>query len=153
LLGCHPPAGHPPAVIHLPAIHLLAIHLPAIHLLAIHLPAIHLLAIHLPAIHLPAIHLLAIHLLAHLPAIHLLAIHLLAIHLLAIHLPAIHPALNKASPAARPRDQIYAARCAVRVLLDLHHLPLLFCEILWPRPAVHGSWVPRGQLRLTGANR
>jgi hypothetical protein len=142
LLGCHPPAGHPPAVIHLPAIHLLAIHLPAIHLLAIHLP-IHLPAIH-PAIHLPAIHLLAIH---------LLAIHLLAIHLPAIHLPAIHPALNKASPAARPRDQIYAARCAVRVLLDLHHLPLLFCEILWPRPAVHGSWVPRGQLRLTGANR
>jgi hypothetical protein len=104
------------------------IHLLAIHLLAIHLLAIHLLAIHLLAIHLLAIHLLAIHLLA----IHLLAIHLLAIHLLAIHLLACHPALNKARAAALPRGQIYAARCAVRVLLDLHHLPLLFCAILWP---------------------
>jgi hypothetical protein len=50
-------------------------------------------------------------------------------------------ALNKASPAARPRDQICTARCAGRVSLGLLHLPLLFCAILWrgPRPVDPGS--------------
>jgi hypothetical protein len=116
-----------------PVIHLLVIHLPVIHLPVIHLLVIHLLVIHLLVIHLLVIHLLVIHL----PVIHLLVIHLLVIHLL-----AIHPALNKASAAARPRDQICAARCAGRVSFGLLPLPLLFCAILWRWCAGRGSRGP-----------
>jgi hypothetical protein len=48
-----------------------------------------------------------------------------------------------AGASPRPRDQICTARCAGRVSLNLHHLPLLFCAILWRGPRSMDLGAPR----------